>query len=663
KKSDFNFYNMQNHEKITRLYESNLKLINEFLYVNLSHNDNNIEKIDAIKNKNTDALKKWFKMDYNNLNMYDYSLLQIILPNGEVLFDIFNRADKKMTHIEELRNKNFFELTSFGLVYTYWVPMYDSDHIIAYFQLGLSPKVLSKNLKEVFGSKSYFFIKKEFASSMVNKTQLVTQGYKICSLCVEEKDMFIRQIAPILNIDKQKEGDIISYKDAYYALYTYNIVDMHQNTIGKLVLFDDVSIIEEKLIELILKSILFIFFSMIIIYILLSRYLNKVFGLLNEQNEIIEDRAILFDSIADGVFGVNNAGNCIFINQVALSILGFTKDEIINKNQHTIFHAYKPNGEEYPFEECPVALSLNDRKTRMCEDYFIKKDGTFLPISLTVAPTSEGGVVVVFKDISVAKAYEKVLEQKVQEEIEKNRQKDMLLQQQARLAALGEMIGNIAHQWRQPLSAITALISGLKVKQEFNLLNKGDIIQVSDDIIKNANFMSDTIDEFRDFFKHKQQKEKFFILKMVDETLNILKGVYRNYQIKVELNIEDTLFCVGVKNLLSQVLLNLLTNAKDAFGDKNIATKQVYISAISDEKDIVITVQDNAGGIDENIIDKIFDPYFTTKHQSSGTGIGLYMSVQIIQKHFNGTIVCNNIYNDNDEKGACFIIQIPKEKE
>ncbi|MGD9554803.1 MAG: ATP-binding protein [Arcobacteraceae bacterium] len=422
-----------------------------------------------------------------------------------------------------------------------------------------------------------------------------------------------------------------------------------------------ISDFENKLIELIFKSILFVVLSMLIIYLLLNRYLKKVFGLLYEQNKIIEDRAILFDSIADGVFGVSKKGNCIFINQVALNLLGFQEDEIINKNQHTVFHAYKPNGEKYPFEECPVSLTIFDRQTRICEDNFIKKDGTFLPVSLTSAPTSDGGAVVVFRDISVAKAYEKVLEQKVQEEMVKNRQKDMLLQQQARLAALGEMLGNIAHQWRQPLSAITALISGLKVKQEFNLLEKADIAQVSDDIIKNANFMSNTLDNFRDFFGNNQRKEKFFILQMVEETLNIVQGAYKNYKIIIDLDIEDSLFHVGVKNLLSQVLLNLLTNVKDAFLNKTVATKRVLISVKSDKQDIFIEVQDNAGGIDENIIDKIFDPYFTTKHQSSGTGIGLYMSIQIIQMHFKGKITCRNIVNEYDEKGASFVIKIPRD--
>ncbi len=153
------------------------------------------------------------------------------------------------------------------------------------------------------------------------------------------------------------------------------------NTLKKLLQNDyeslKISNLGNPLSELIFKSIVFVIFSMGIVFLLLNRYLKKVFAFLDEQNKIIEDRAILFDSIADGVFGVNKAGNCIFINQVALHMLGFEEDEILNKNQHTIFHAYKPNGEVYPFEKCPVWLTIFDRQTRIAEDNFIKKDGTF----------------------------------------------------------------------------------------------------------------------------------------------------------------------------------------------------------------------------------------------------------------------------------------------
>ncbi|WP_200415466.1 sensor histidine kinase [Arcobacter sp. FWKO B] len=280
-------------------------------------------------------------------------------------------------------------------------------------------------------------------------------------------------------------------------------------------------------------------------------------------------------------------------------------------------------------------------------------------------------------DITSIKEYEKSLEQEVAlktkelnelnlnlenrvlEEVEKNRQKDILLQQQTRLAAIGEMIGNIAHQWRQPLSAITAVISGLKLKEEYKILGETDIKEANDSIMKNAQFLSTTIENFRNFFKKDISKREFLVSEAINDTLSIVKASYENHFINVKFDMDEKVSYFGSDSLLSQVLLNLLSNAKDALLQNNITTKIVTISLYEDNLNIYISIKDNAGGVLDNIKDKIFDPYFTTKHQSQGTGLGLYMSNQIVQNHFNGTLTVSNI-EDEDGKGALFIITIPK---
>ena len=251
------------------------------------------------------------------------------------------------------------------------------------------------------------------------------------------------------------------------------------------------------------------------------------------------------------------------------------------------------------------------------------------------------------------------LEQKVKDEIEKNRQKDLLLQQQNRLSAMGEMISNIAHQWRQPLSAITSTISGLKLKEEIGILEKEDISNANVSILNNARFLSNTIDSFRNFFKDNQRNNQFFVYKVINETISIVKASYDNNFIIINKNFDETINYFGNENLLSQVILNILTNAKDVFETIHSEEKKIKISLFSDDLTITIEVKDNAGGIPEDIIGKIFDPYFTTKHQSQGTGLGLYMSTQIIKTHFKGFIEVENFEEEN-EKGACFKIIFPK---
>lgn len=513
----------------------------------------------------------------------------------------------------------------------------------------------------------------------------------------------------------------------------------------------------------------------------------------------------LLINIGDGVYGVDKKGICIWINKSALDMIGYTKKEVLSKNQHFLFHHHRLSGEEYQECDCPIHKTIKDGQKREGIEYFIKKDGTFFPVALSVTQREKsGGAIVVFRDItaqkeqeeelkrkneklnltlksshigtwewdlskdlvlfdqnifdileydegfvlnkkllleiihtddkiklesifnnellfddefkldlrikrvddsyawieirgkviqktngepskligilndiSYIKEYEEILEDEVKhktkeletinknletmiaQEVDKNRQKDVLLQQQSRLAALSEMIGNIAHQWRQPLSAITASISGLKLKSDFGILEPCDIDEINDQVMQNARFLSSTIDNFRDFFKQETEKKSFILSDTILDSIKIIQAAYDSNFIKIEKQLDKTLHYYGSENMISQVLLNILSNAKDALGNKcEKCDKKVFIALYKDNNLIKIKIKDNAGGVKDDIKEKIFDPYFTTKHQSQGTGLGLYMSMQIIQNHFGGTIDLQNI-SDSYGMGACFEISFP----
>ncbi|MFY9075384.1 HAMP domain-containing sensor histidine kinase [Malaciobacter mytili] len=256
------------------------------------------------------------------------------------------------------------------------------------------------------------------------------------------------------------------------------------------------------------------------------------------------------------------------------------------------------------------------------------------------------------------------LEKKVQKEVEKNRQKDKRMIQQSRFAALGEMIGNIAHQWRQPLSAISSTASSMQLQLQLKLTNEEEIEKSYKTIISYVEFLTHTIEDFRNFFKEDKQKVEYEILEVLKKTLNITDAAYKDRNIQVILNKKQEYFkSFGFPNELSQVFLNILNNAKDAITNNKINYPIVQINIYEEENLNIIEILDNAGGINQEIIDKIFDPYFTTKHQSQGTGIGLYMSKEIIEKHMNGILKVENrtlIEKDNKQQGACFIISLPK---
>ncbi len=243
------------------------------------------------------------------------------------------------------------------------------------------------------------------------------------------------------------------------------------------------------------------------------------------------------------------------------------------------------------------------------------------------------------------------LEERVKEELAKNREKDKQLLQQSRLAQMGEMISMIAHQWRQPLAAITATSSGMNFKAQRGTLKQDAILKYTDNITSYAQHLSHTIDDFRDFFKPTKEKRVVSYTEIVDSLLNIIKSSVDDKKITLLLELDATNKLDTHANELKQVLLNLVKNAEDVLVEKNIQEPFIKIKTYDKDFFSVMEVSDNGGGIDEKIIENIFDPYFSTKERKDGTGLGLYMSKIIINEHCGGELTVKN-----GEKGAIFTL-------
>jgi len=254
------------------------------------------------------------------------------------------------------------------------------------------------------------------------------------------------------------------------------------------------------------------------------------------------------------------------------------------------------------------------------------------------------------------------LEIKIKEEIEKSRDKDKALFEQTKMASLGEMIGNIAHQWRQPLSVISTTATGMVIQNELDMLTKEQIEEYGENINKNAQFLSKTIDDFRNFIRGSTKKEEFRIKESIKSFLNLIDTSTKKHNIKIDINIQKDIMVTSLKNELNQCLINLFNNSKDIMIDRDIEDKVIQINIKENNENLEIFFYDNGGGVEENIIDKIFEPYFTTKHQSIGTGLGLNMTYRLIVERMNGTIlVSNEKFNieENNYYGALFIIKLP----
>ena len=247
-----------------------------------------------------------------------------------------------------------------------------------------------------------------------------------------------------------------------------------------------------------------------------------------------------------------------------------------------------------------------------------------------------------------------MLEKMIKKEHKLNRKKDEQLFEQSKYAQMGEMLNMIAHQWRQPINAISASMIKLNFKNELNIVNSKDITYAAEFIQDQTQEMSQTINDFMNFFKKEGKKESFLLNEALKIALNIINAQLINRNINLNINIDMNTTIYGHKKEFSHVLLNLLSNAKDAFESKKNENKKICIGTNQTKENLKIFILDNAGGIEENIINKIFNPYFTTKEQGKGTGIGLYMTKQILEKNFNAEIMA---FNKDD--GAIFEITIP----
>ncbi|HTP66480.1 MAG TPA: PAS domain S-box protein, partial [Geobacteraceae bacterium] len=247
----------------------------------------------------------------------------------------------------------------------------------------------------------------------------------------------------------------------------------------------------------------------------------------------------------------------------------------------------------------------------------------------------------------------RTLEERVHEEVAKNREKDIILIQQNRQAALGETLEHIAHQWKQPLNTIGLLVQQLNLAVSVGGLTEEAVDETVAKTMDLLTHMAQTIDVFRDFYKPEKKKTVFRLQESIDRALSFIGTSFRHHNISTELDVDPQLMVNGYPKEFIQVLLIILTNARDVFGERNTAQPRLVIRTFTEGNRTVVTVADNAGGIPENIIGNVFDLYFTTKKADGGSGIGLYMAKSIIEKRMKGTLSVTNT-----EQGAQFRIEI-----
>ena len=355
----------------------------------------------------------------------------------------------------------------------------------------------------------------------------------------------------------------------------------------------------------------------------------------------------------------NLEGTIIDVSDAFCKMSGYTKEELIGQSHQLIRH---PDTPKELYKELWSTIKSGKQWSGKIQNK--RKDGSTYWIDMNITPEyDENGTVYGYLAIRnnitseiALKELNENLEETIKSEVENTRKKELQLFSASKLASMGEMIANIAHQWRQPLGTIAAAAYNVKLLDELGTLTNDDISISMDEITEHAKHLSETIDTFRNFLKDDKETVIISIQKILNDTLHIVDTLLKDNHIRLinETDYDNPIEIKVSTGELSQVIINIINNAKDIILEKKPKNPFIRLVLIQIGSKAIITIEDNAGGIPEDILPKIFDPYFTTKHQTKGTGLGLHMSYKIITESLNG-----KLYAKNTNKGAKFFIELP----
>ncbi|MCK5109952.1 MAG: PAS domain S-box protein [Arcobacteraceae bacterium] len=373
------------------------------------------------------------------------------------------------------------------------------------------------------------------------------------------------------------------------------------------------------------------------------------------ENE--EKLLAITSSMQDAIIMLDSKGKLVFWNPKAKEMLGYDEEEFKGKDFHEIvvpkvyYEAYKKAYSKF------ASSGKGDAIGKRMDVEAVRKGGIEFPVSLSlnsVQIKNQWHGIGIMRDITEQKKLEAEL-----------KSKEELMLTQSRHAAMGEMISMIAHQWRQPISIIAMGANNILVDIEFDNLNNEMLQQYANEIVNQTLELSKTIDDFRNFFKPIKMIEEVLVIDVVEDAFSVIGKSLENNDIEVIRLFNNNKKIQTYSRELMQVLINIFKNSKEALIDteeqnsacrqnNNNVHKKIFISVEEGLGTVVIRICDNAGGISENIKEKIFEPYFSTKDEKGGTGLGLYMSKTIVEKHLNGTLITYN-----KDGGACFEIELP----
>jgi len=554
-----------------------------------------------------------------------------------------------------------YETGKYSTVYRIITPIFDNGEYIGSLDFGINPNHFADELYKLNGTKAVLFIKEDNLKLFKNESTFSINNYILQTKVTDKLNKLLSSLPK--NFDFSKH-EIIKIEDSYYSVYAHHMNDYKGNRKAVLLLFNDYTEVmdENHKFNIILFFISIVFFiSMYYILHISFSNLLRFLKYINKKNANKFQKmhnATLFEE--KFLSTILNTSNNIIISTIGKETLYSANKKFFEltgtKDINEFESKYECISDIFEYvDDCNYLVKdregihwvkyiyMNPMKTFKVKIKKANKDHIFLVSAEKMIFDHEDRNLFSFSDITEIVNYQHLLTQK-----------DKLLFKQSKLASMGELISMIAHQWRQPLSTIATVAIKLDMDVHLEQYDEKVFSEKLNDIGTYVQHMSKTIDDFRDFYKPDKEEEEVILKDIISNAVSIIGASLKVNDINYILECETTNSIYAFKNELVQVILNLIKNAQDALIEYNVNNPEVRVTIKEQKKSQTISIADNGYGIKEEIIDKIFDPYFSTKDEKNGTGLGLYMSKLIIQDHCNGSI---DFKNDN---GAKFIITLYK---
>lgn len=678
KEKNYDIYNMA-----YEIYEKNRNKSKDFIKNEIVKSLENLK----LKSESEDfalidlSQKKFLHISKNQtkirdvLNIHDMTGRKIFSKNSDfdnhVTFNTFDEKNNKF--IEKISYLKTFQELDLVILYCESLENIEKDmakNIIEYIKesnIDTTPyififKINNLNGGENFGKILYHQSRPQLEGRTLNEVtndeNMTTYRQEYLSKLKVSGEGFITYYfaKPETNKTSKKISYFFYIKDLKWAIGTGFYLDDLEIKVLDFKKKIDLQTKENINVAVFISLFLTIAISMILLFITtkINSLINSYANGLKEKSKSFERQKEVFETLfeksSDGILLHDMSGFISNCNSAILEMLGCddknlligraisnisSKTQMFDISSEKLFSEYMDKSNTKSFFHYEWILSKKDRSKLYCE---------FVTTKINLEGTEIFHTTV--RDIT----YRKKLE-------EQNKNQQLVLAEESKKAAMGEMITMIAHQWRQPLNNVNLLIHFVRDNIESNRITKEQLSEIALDMKNQIEYMSRTIDDFTNFINPRKVVNEFMLSDAIEKTLNLLKGPIEKRSIEIIKDIENCKIH-GIENEFMQVLLNIFNNAKDSM--EEIKTPRLlYIRSKIVNNKLMLTIKDNAGGIPKDLIGRIFEPYFTTKHKQNGTGIGLYMSEKIIKQYKNGQLKASNEHFYHKEtlyKGAMFTI-------